>query len=116
MNLPHGVIRKTLSFGFTPLRLRGDFANHDAKCCIVNANHGTQRGVFGRGAGVGRDLGVGVGLGVAVGVGVGVGVGVAVCVAFSSALLRRKKPIPCPPATSTVPLSSKLAVCYAREC
>ena len=112
------------SFGFTPLRLRGDFANHDAKCCIVNANHGTQRGVLGRGAGVGRDLGIGVGLGVAVGVSVGVGVGVgvivgvgvgvAVCVAFSSALLRRTKPIPCPPATSTVPLSSKLAVCSAR--
>ena len=45
---------------------------------------------------------------------VGVGVGVAVCVAYSSALLRTTKPVPVPPATSTMPLGSKLAVCSAR--
>src|SRR6266567_3583464 len=87
--------------------------------------YGVERGRgVGRGLGVGEGLGVavgvavgvalGVGVGVGVGVIVGIGVGVAVCVAFSSALLRRTKPIPCPPATSTVPLSSKLAVCSAR--
>jgi hypothetical protein len=84
----------------------------------------------GRGCGVGRGLGVGEGLGVAVGVAVGValgvgvgvevgvivgvGVGVAVCVPDSSALLRTTKPVPLPAATSTVPLSSKLAVCSLR--
>jgi hypothetical protein len=68
----------------------------------------------GRGCGVGRGLGVGLDLGVEVGVIAGVGVGVAVFVPDSSALLRTTKPVPLPPATSTMPLGSKLAVCTPR--
>jgi len=73
----------------------------------------------GRALGVGSDLGVGVGLGVTLGVpvgvgvgvtiGVGVGVGVGVEVSYSSALARGPLP-PSPPAASTIPLGSKVAV------
>jgi hypothetical protein len=64
------------------------------------------RGGVGRGAEVGRGLGVGVTLGVAVGVGVGVGVQVS----YSSAVARPCSLLSNPPATSTIPLSSKVAV------
>jgi hypothetical protein len=52
---------------------------------------------------------VGVGVGVAVGVGVGVGVGAQV--SYSSALAEALKLLSSPPAASTIPLDSKVAVC-----
>jgi hypothetical protein len=72
---------------------------------------------------VGRALGVGVSLGVALGVGVGVGLGVGVTegvgdgvgeeALYNSALaLMVGKSIP--PAASTIPLDSRIAVCRAR--
>ena len=77
-----------------------------------------------RGAGVGRGLGVGVGLGLGVDVAVGVAVTVAVAVAvdvgvgvgvgrqgsYNSALARSLPTLLSPPATSTIPLASSVAV------
>src|SRR5467141_3155508 len=64
----------------------------------------------GVGVGVGVTVGVGVGVGVAVGVGVGVGVGPL----YSSALALTGGGPFTPPATSTMPLGSKVAVCQVR--
>jgi len=75
----------------------------------------------GRGCGVGRGLGVARGVAVAVGVGVELGVGVAVGVGegdgarplYNSALALMVGKSD-PPAASTFPLDSRVAVCRAR--
>ena len=61
--------------------------------------------------GVGVALGVEVGVGVAVGVTVGVGVGIWAVYSSALALMVGKSD---PPAASTFPLDSKVAVCRAR--
>jgi hypothetical protein len=78
--------------------------------CGVGRGLGVALGVA---VGVGVTLGVEVGVGVTVGVAVGVGVGVGGGPLYNSALALMVGKSD-PPAASTMPLDSKIAVCRAR--